>query len=179
MALGQAVPELDRADAGVFGVDGHHAILSPSCQSDKTLLLRRKLADRLDGVVQKISEQAVQVKLFHKVEGCAADITGQLDTALDTERPLVGKQYIQNLIPGICDGLIFIQLFFQFLELGRGDLTMKSLQNLFQIVVFLIDKLCVLFTGLKMNILFMKKFLHSVNILVHLSPFHNAKLKQE
>ena len=40
-------------------MDGYHILFPAGGQGDEPFLLRRQLADRFDGVVQDISEQAV------------------------------------------------------------------------------------------------------------------------
>ena len=104
----QTVLEGERAVKVVVLLDEQHAATSLDYQIDDTPFPLRHSRHRLQGIVDHVAEQAVQITVFQKSQLFSIHHTGELDAVLFAVEALFGKQHIQQLVvrldAGIVDG---------------------------------------------------------------------------
>ena len=136
-----AVPQRRRCGGVVLHADDRHITAAADVQRDDPLRRIAYLRQTLNGIVQRIAQQRVNVVVLHIRQTAAVCRADQLNIRLPAECRLLGQRDVQRLISGEIAQVQVVHLFFQtgaFLIRGVGVL-------LFQVMVADVDFFHVLF----------------------------------
>ena len=136
-----AVPQRRRRGGVVLHADDRHVTAAADVQRDDPLRRIVYLHQALNGIVQRIAQQGVNMVVLHILKTTAVCRADQLNICLPAECRLLGQRDVQRLIPGEIAQVQVVHLFFQtgaFLIRGVGVL-------LFQVMVANVDFFHVLF----------------------------------
>ena len=130
-----AVPQRRRCGGVVLHADDRHVTAAADVQRDDPLRRIAYLRQTLNGIVQRIAQQGVDVVVLHILQTAAVCRADQLNPCLPAKHRLLGQGDVQRLISGEIAQVQVVHLFFQtgaFLIRGAGIL-------LFQVMVADVD----------------------------------------
>ena len=106
LGLGQALHKGDVLAAGVFHVDGEHIAIPHGGQGNEALRALRQGGNGVDGVVQRVLEQGIQVQFLHEGKIRSSQGAGEHDATLLADADFFGQQHVQHLVARIGGALV-------------------------------------------------------------------------
>ena len=166
--LGPPIREMQIPLVAVFNFDAEKSLLLGDNQMDQPFFLVRNLADALDGIVQRISEQGADVNGAEKIQGVAVGHTGHLDAQGLAVQAFAGEHRIQHLVAGHVQRFIGLDLAFHLVQHAVAflvSLTAQQRDLMLEIVVFLVYQIDAFLTALVGLILQVQK-INAENVFV-------------
>ena len=155
-----AVPQRRRCGGVVLHADDRHVTAAADVQCNDPLRRIVYLRQTLNGIVQRIAQQGVNVVVLHILQTAAVCRADQLNPCLPAECRLLGQCDVQRLIPGEIAQVQVVHLFFQtgaFLIRGAGILLFQVMVadvDFFHVFFCLLILLLVTFQQLRQHFIF-------------------------
>ena len=139
--LRQAILKGEPTGKEVLLVDEQHAAIQcGDRQADEPLVGRCQLFDGIDGVVEHVAKQGIDVVVLHKGEGAAVGHVRKGDVLRQAEPAFAGQHGIERGIPCVADGVIVLHGLIERIDLLARHEGGQDRKLMFQIVRLEVEK---------------------------------------
>ena len=166
---GQVLGKAQGAREVIFHMRGDHAARALDRHADDAAGGIFDLAHGLDGVVDGVAEEGIDIRRLHELQAAAVDDAVELDALFLTEKGLFGDEDIQRLVARLYGAVVDVDGAAELFHLVFFDVHLfaEGADHLFQVVALDVDEVDGLLRGLHLRLLQVQKVLGHARFLPH------------